>query len=87
MLVVVHHSPIKYSRESLEKILAICHGYTIECRVWEGDFSPDEKYEQHLEMLKDFVYDPYDWIIYADMNEFQDWEGPAKYAKTESEEI
>ena len=79
MLLVVHHDPSIGSTESLEKIATICHGYNLECRFWEEEFSVEGQYEQHLKMLRDFVYDPYDWVLYADVNEFQDWEGPIKY--------
>ena len=79
MLFVVHHDPSIGSTTSLEKIATICHGYNLECRFWEEEYSAEGQYEQHLKMLRDFVYDPYDWVLYADVNEFQDWEGPIKY--------
>lgn len=79
MLVLVHHDPEKYERGALERIMGMCHGYGLECKVWEGAFTLDRHYEEHLKMLRDFVYDPYDWILYADVDEFQDWEGPVKY--------
>lgn len=68
-----------YPREGLEKILGICQGYGLECRLWEERFTPEGQYEEHLKMLRDFVFDPYDWVVYADVNEFQDWQGPIKY--------
>lgn len=79
MLLLVHHDPQLASRASLTKIETICHGYNLECRIWEGTFDVDEQYRQHLKMLRDFISDPYDWILYAEMNEFQDWEGHVKY--------
>lgn len=77
MLILVHHDPDR-SRESLERIATICHGYMLECRFWEEPFSVEGQYREHLKMLKDFVYDPYDWILYANVNEFHDWEGNIK---------
>ena len=77
MLILVHHDPER-SRESLERIATICHGYMLECRFWEEPFSIEGQYREHLKMLKDFVYDPYDWILYANVNEFHDWEGNIK---------
>ena len=36
MLVLVHHDPEKYERGALERIMGMCHGYGLECKVWEG---------------------------------------------------
>lgn len=79
MLILVHHDPELAPKGSLTNIATICHGYNLECRFWEGTFDVDEQYRQHLKMLQDFVYDPYDWILYAEIHEFQDWQGPVKY--------
>jgi len=79
MLILVHHDPQLAPKESFTNIAAICHAYNLECKVWEGKYDVDEQYKQHLQMLQDFVYDPYDWILVAEADEFQDWEGPVKY--------
>jgi len=74
-LVLVHHTPGKHPRAALEKITGICQGYSLECRLWEGEYNPDEQYERHLRILNDFVLDPYDWIVIADSDELQVWPG------------
>ena len=79
MLLLVHHDPLLAPKGSLTNILTICHAYNLECRIWEGKHDVDVQYKEHLKMLQDFIYDPYDWILYADVHEFQDWEGHVKY--------
>ena len=72
-LVLIHHNPQSYDRRALNRLTGICSGYSLECRIWEGLYTPDRHLEQQLMMLKDFVYSPYDWIISANVNEFQEW--------------
>lgn len=79
MLLLVHHDPESSSRESLERISAICHSYNLECRFWEETFSVDGQYREYLKLLQEFVYDPYDWVLHSEVHEFQDWEGHVKY--------
>ena len=79
MLLLVHHDPASSSRESLERISAVCHSYNLECRFWEERYSADGQYREYLRLLQDFVYDPYDWVLHSEVNEFQDWEGHVKY--------
>ena len=45
------------------------------CRVWEGEFSSDTHMAHMLRMLDDFVYDPFDWVVSVDSDEFQEWPG------------
>jgi hypothetical protein len=79
MLLLVHHDPAIASRESLDRILAICHSYNLECRIWEETFSVDGQYREYLRLVQDFIYDPYDWVLHSEVHEFQDWEGHVKY--------
>ncbi len=44
-------------------------------RVWEGQYSSEEHMMQQLGMLNDYVSDPTDWVVAADVDEFQDWGG------------
>ena len=44
-------------------------------RVWEGAFSSEAHYNRSLTLLNDFVYDPDDWILVADSDEFQEYNG------------
>ncbi|KAI3425963.1 hypothetical protein D9Q98_007933 [Chlorella vulgaris] len=74
-LVLLHHTPGKYSRKGLEDAMGICSGYAVECRVWEGQYSSEEHMVQQLSMLNDYVSDPTDWVVAADVDEFQDWGG------------
>mmetsp|Transcript_9443 Transcript_9443/g.25615 ORF Transcript_9443/g.25615 Transcript_9443/m.25615 type:complete len:448 (-) Transcript_9443:101-1444(-) len=79
MLLLVHHDPASASRESLDRILAICHSYNLECRIWEETFSVDGQYREYLRLVQDFIYDPYDWVLHSEVHEFQDWEGHVKH--------
>ncbi|EFN55566.1 hypothetical protein CHLNCDRAFT_134048 [Chlorella variabilis] len=74
-LVLLHHTPGRYSRKGLEDAMGICSGYAVECRVWEGRYSSEEHMVQQLSMLADYVSDPTDWVVAADVDEFQDWGG------------
>ena len=72
-LVLVHHTPGKWSRVGLERLAGICQGYSLECRLWEGEYTPDAHLEQQLIILKEFVDEPLDWIIVTDVDELQHW--------------
>lgn len=72
-LVLIHHDPRLYDRRALNRLTGICSGYSLECRIWEGRYTADRHMEQQLLMLRDFVFSPYDWIITANVDEFQDW--------------
>ena len=73
-LVLVHHSPGKgKSRQGLERLTGICQGYSLECRLWEGKYTADAHLEQQLLILRDFVDEPLDWIILANVDELQEW--------------
>ncbi len=43
--------------------------------MWEGQYSSEEHMVQQLGMLNDYVSDPTDWVVVADVDEFQDWGG------------
>lgn len=45
------------------------------CRVWEGTYSSEEAMAQQLTMLRDYIVDPSDWVVAADVDEFHDWGG------------
>jgi hypothetical protein len=74
-LVMVHHTPGRYTRRGLDHVAGQCMSFSIECRVWEGLFSSEAHLERMLGMLGDYVFDPEDWIVMADNDEFQDWGG------------
>lgn len=74
-LVLLHHTPGAYSRRGLEDAMGICAGYAVECRVWEGRYSSEEHMAQQLAMLQEYVADPTDWVVPADVDEFQWWGG------------
>jgi hypothetical protein len=139
-LVVLHHTPGKYSRKGLEDAMGICSGYAVECRcgaraagmpcrpgakcgcagahffycrgvawngplfpevsstaplpgrlppaealytaalfnicrVWEGNYSSEDHLSHQLGMLADYISDPTDWVVTADVDEFQWWGG------------
>lgn len=74
-MVLLHHTPGLYSRKGLEEAMAICAGYAVECRVWEGQYSHEEHLVHQLSMFNDHVADPTDWIVAADVDELQDWGG------------
>jgi hypothetical protein len=72
-LILVHHTPDKFPRAGLERLLGICQGYAVECKLWEGEYSPDRHLEHELTMLRDFVDEPLDWVVIADVDELQEW--------------
>ncbi|KAL4430583.1 hypothetical protein ABPG77_005823 [Micractinium sp. CCAP 211/92] len=84
-LVLLHHTPGAYSRRGLEDAMGICAGYAVECRVWEGRYSSEEHMAQQLDMLQEYVADPTDWVVAADVDEFQWWGG--KFIKDAIAEI
>jgi hypothetical protein len=43
--------------------------------VWEGRYSSEEHLVQQLAVLDDYVSDPTDWVVAADVDELQDWGG------------
>ena len=47
----------------------------VPCRVWEGRYSEEDHLVQQLHMLNDYVSDPTDWVVAADVDEFQWWGG------------
>ena len=75
LLVMVHHTPGRYSRAGLDAVRGVCMGYHVECRVWTGQFSSEAHLERMLGMLNDYIADPHDWVVMADNDEFQDWGG------------
>ncbi|KAI7843139.1 hypothetical protein COHA_003310 [Chlorella ohadii] len=87
-LVLLHHTPGKYSRRGLEDAMGVCSGYSIECRVWEGTYSSEEAMAQQLGMLRDYIVDPSDWVVAADVDEFHDWgAGQGRFIKDAIAEI
>lgn len=57
----------------MERLLGICQGYSLECRIWEGEYSPDAHLEHQLTLLRDFIDEPFDWIVLAGVDELQEW--------------
>ena len=45
------------------------------CRVWEGNYSSEDHLSHQLGMLADYISDPTDWVVTADVDEFQWWGG------------
>lgn len=45
------------------------------CSVWEGPYSAEEAMAWQLGMLRDYIADPSDWVVAADVDELQDWGG------------
>ena len=41
--------------------------------MWEGTYSSEEAMAQQLGMLRDYIVDPSDWVVAADVDEFHDW--------------
>ena len=78
-LVLLHHDPSHGHRASLERMLAICEGYAMECHAWEGPLSPDALLEQQLLLLRDFVDVPEDWILNVGVDEFLVYPKGLKY--------
>jgi len=87
-LILVHHTPGKFPRDGLERLLGICQGYAVECKLWEGEYTPDRYLQHKLTMLRDFVYEPLDWVVIADVDELQEWptHDLNDYLATESQE-
>ncbi len=71
-LLLVHHDPAA-PRAGLELALGTCQAYALECRVWEGRYDPQEAYARQLAFLNDHVFDPFDWVIPAELDELQEW--------------
>jgi hypothetical protein len=72
-LFIVHHDPSRHDQAGLAQVTGICQGYSIECEVWQGNADPNTRLEKQLQMLKNFVDDPIDWIIVAEIDELQEW--------------
>ncbi len=45
----------------------------MECKLWEGEYTPDRHLEHELTMLRDFVDEPLDWVVVAEVDELQEW--------------
>lgn len=77
-LILLHYDPSYGHRGSLERMLAVCEGFALECRSWVGPLAPDAVYEQKLQFLQDFIDAPHDWVINVDIDEFVIWESGLK---------
>lgn len=73
----LRHPPAAPPVASCKPVLsALCQPLpTAACRVWEGQYSSEAHMAQQLAMLRDYVSDPTDWIVAADVDELQDWGG------------
>ncbi|KAK9817011.1 hypothetical protein WJX72_008263 [[Myrmecia] bisecta] len=77
-LLLVNHNPANagVQRAHLAEVLSILQQAGLGYRLWIGQYSSEGHLKLKLQILRDVIADPEDWIVMVDSDEFQIYSDP-----------